>query len=525
MAIQYINSLKQDPKAGAHLGMGRFKITDEQQLQRFLILGTEGGTYYATEHELTVDNAECVKRLVQNDKTGLKAVETIVAVSDAGRAPKNDPALLALAVAVKFGTPVVRAAALAALPKVARIGTHLFHFAGYCKALGVGWGRAVRTAFARWYTARGEYSLAKQLVKYQSRDGWSHRDILRLAHVTPLNLEQQALFHWVVKGEGPGTTWEKGSAVEHVWAFEQAKKATNVQQLVQLIVDYKLPREAIPTEFLNSPEVWATLLVEMKPEALVRNLAKMTQVGLLKPLSAETLTVCNRLRDPAELKAARVHPLKMLSALMTYKRGHGVRGSLSWTPVPQIVGALEQGFHAAFGTIEPTNKRVMECLDVSGSMTMGEIAGVPGLSPRVASACMAMVSAKTEQQVTFVAFTNTLVPFPVHAGSSLDHVIRTADGMAFGATDCSAPMEYAIRHNIQVDAFRVYTDSETNCNRRPPARALADYRQRTGIDAKLIVVGMTASDVSIADPNDPGMLDVVGFDTAAPNLMSDFIKG
>jgi 60 kDa SS-A/Ro ribonucleoprotein len=30
---------------------------------------------------------------------------------------------------------------------------------------------------------------------------------------------------------------------------------------------------------------------------------------------------------------------------------------------------------------------------------------------------------------------------------------------------------------------------------------------------------------SIADPNDPGMLDVVGFDTATPQLVSDFARG
>jgi len=38
------------------------------------------------------------------------------------------------------------------------------------------------------------------------------------------------------------------------------------------------------------------------------------------------------------------------------------------------------------------------------------------------------------------------------------------------------------------------------------------------------VVGMEANDFTIADPDDAGMLDVVGFDTAAPSVMSDFIR-
>ena len=47
----------------------------------------------------------------------------------------------------------------------------------------------------------------------------------------------------------------------------------------------------------------------------------------------------------------------------------------------------------------------------------------------------------------------------------------------------------------------------------------------TGRRAKLIVVGMTATKFTIADPSDPGMLDVVGFDAAAPRVMADFARG
>ena len=50
-------------------------------------------------------------------------------------------------------------------------------------------------------------------------------------------------------------------------------------------------------------------------------------------------------------------------------------------------------------------------------------------------------------------------------------------------------------------------------------------RQASGIDARLVVVGMVSNGFSIADPADPGMLDVVGFDTATPQLISDLARG
>ena len=36
---------------------------------------------------------------------------------------------------------------------------------------------------------------------------------------------------------------------------------------------------------------------------------------------------------------------------------------------------------------------------------------------------------------------------------------------------------------------------------------------------------MVSNGFTIADPNDAGMLDVVGFDTATPQLMSEFARG
>jgi 60 kDa SS-A/Ro ribonucleoprotein len=36
---------------------------------------------------------------------------------------------------------------------------------------------------------------------------------------------------------------------------------------------------------------------------------------------------------------------------------------------------------------------------------------------------------------------------------------------------------------------------------------------------------MTATEFTIADPKDGGMLDVVGFDTALPDAMAAFVRG
>ena len=135
-----------------------------RRIDRFLVLGSEGGSYYAGEAALTRDNAQAALRAIAAD--GARAVARIVAVSEGGRAPKNEPALFALALAAAADDLATRRAALAALPRVARTGTHLFQFAAFADGAR-GWGRALRRAVGRWYADQAPERLAYQLVKYR----------------------------------------------------------------------------------------------------------------------------------------------------------------------------------------------------------------------------------------------------------------------------------------------------------------------------------------------------------------------
>lgn len=512
-----------------------WKVDDWTRLERFLILGSEGGTYYVGEKTLTVENASAVMRCIDSD--GERVVRKIVEISDAGRAPKNDPAIFALAMAAKRGRLPTRRAAYLALPKVCRIGTHLFHFAKYVEAFG-GWGRGTRRAVANWYNLREAGSLAYQMVKYQNRDGWKTGDLLRLSHPKPATETHDLLYKWALKGgEALEGVKRKGSSLDLVLAFEEIKAyADKPRKAIKLIEEFDLPRECVPTELLNNPDVWEALLVKMKPEAMIRNLGKMTAVGLIGPMSSGLKEVVTKLSIDKNLIDARLHPVKILGALLTYKQGHGVKGSLSWTPQGKICDALDAAFYKAFGAVKPTGKRTLLALDVSASMDGGQIAGIPGLTPRIGSAAMSLITAAVEPDHAFVAFTsngrgwnfreNTAIQtLEISHRQRLDDVVRTMSNIPFGGTDCALPMIWAKEQKLAVDTFCIYTDNETWQGNIHASQALQDYRRSTGINAKLCVVGMTATEFTIADPDDSGMLDVCGFDTATPEVISNFSEG
>jgi 60 kDa SS-A/Ro ribonucleoprotein len=519
-------------------------VDEWTRLRCFLILGSEGGSYYASEWKLTRENAKAVEKAVRAD--GTRAVAEIVAVSREGRAPKNDPALYALAVAAGLGDEPTRKAALEALPEVARTGTHLFRFAAFVEGFR-GWGRSLRRAVGRWYAAQPVDALAYQAVKYRQREGVTHRDLLRLAHpaqsvsagnpTLAVSDEHRALFEWIVRG---GDTDGLPRLVE---GYVRAQTAETPKQTAELVREHRLPREALKPEHLTSADVWEALLDEMPMTALVRNLATLTRVGVIAPGSEGTARVVAQLGDAERIGRARVHPIALLIAQRTYTGGRGLRGRNTWVAVREVVDALDAAFYASFGNVEPTGKRLLLAVDVSGSMAGGCVAGVPGLTPRDASAALALVTAATEATYEVVGFfagkgglevdrqrrwyagPDGLTPLPLSPRQRLDDAVKTVSDLPFGATDCALPMLYAQVLEREVDTFVIYTDSETWAGDIHPAQALHDYRRASGIDARLVVVGMVSNGFSIADPGDRGMLDVVGFDTATQQLISDFARG
>jgi 60 kDa SS-A/Ro ribonucleoprotein len=493
-----------------------WKLDPWQRLMRFLVLGSEGGTYYVGEQKLTRENATNALACLAED--GPRFVKTVVEVSSKGRAYKNDPALFALALAAASDQPETRRLALEALPQVARIGTHLFHFAAYSDGLR-GWGRGLRQAVARWYQSRNDQQLAYQLAKYQSRDGWSHRDLLRLAHPNPATPAQRALFQWATGSEDFSVEALPGL----VQGLERLKKAASEQEVIELVRAYHAPREVIPTEYLTSPAVWEAMLPSLGITALIRSLGNLSKIGLVVQWADATAQVVERITDRDALRKGRVHPLQVLAALVTYEQGHGMRGHGEWPVATQIVNALNLAYTYTFENINPTGKRIYLALDVSGSMSMGNVSGIPGLSPRMASAALAMMSLNTEKDVIIKGFSGELVPLPIQRNMNLEAVVKAISGIPFGRTDCAQPMLDAIKNNLAVDAFVIYTDNETWAGDIHPAQALAQYRQKTGIPAKLVVVGMTSNSFTIADPKDSGMLDVVGFSTDTPSAIADFI--
>ena len=361
--------------AGGHV----YPVDDMTRLRRFLILGSEGGSYYANERKLTLENAAAVKRCIEND--GARAVYEIAYISRHGRAPKVGPPLFALAMAATYGHLGTRALAFGYLSQMARTGSQLQMFIDYIGSMR-GWGRSLRRAVGKWYTDKDIEDAVYQAVKYRSRYNWTHRDLLRKAHPKAGSSEVQRLVRLDYPGDGAAGNNPYFTLIH---AYEQAKTA-NPEFLALLIRAYNMTWEMVPSEQLDKPEVWEALAEHMPLTALIRNLATLTRVGTIAPM--KSAWVCERLNaigNPFTEDFTRIHPIAVLSALLTYRAGKGVRGHHTWTPVPQVVDALDQAFDQSFATAPQTNQRFYLGIDISGSMGSGKVAGFAnGSDPPIA---------------------------------------------------------------------------------------------------------------------------------------------
>ncbi len=202
-----------------------------------------------------------------------------------------------------------------------------------------------------------------------------------------------------------------------------------------------------------------------------------------------------------------------------------MKGNNEWEVVPAVVDALQALIYKSFENVEPTNKKYYLAVDVSGSMSYNFIGGGNGLvSCAQASAIMAMTIMRTEPACVIKGFSDGLTPLKITANSSIEEAFRNINLANFGGTDCSLPMLDALEKSIYVDTFVVITDNETWAGSIHPEQALKKYQSKVNKDAKLVVIGTTSTGFSIADPECPEMLDVVGFDTATPSVIAEFSK-
>ena len=562
-----------------------YTVSIEEYIRRILILGTIKNKYNSTTNKLDPEAELYIKTQIElgNGQQILTIVEDIYI---SGRAPKQDMTFMIHALLCRTTDIVLRKNALELLKKYRTLSQIYLWKTFHADILndGVkskGYGRAVKRVINQWILSQSAKQLAYQVTKYQQRGKWGITHIMQCAHPKTGSGDDRIFINkitgtpYVKKIKQPSidaTTTDlvlrytiygyeemvklaskynllETNEFKYLTAINWAKTCKdlndeNILTLIENIQSFELTREQISTESLGILDVQKALLVNkdktkitMPFTALLRNLSNLTRLGVFEDREILEL-VLKHFNNQEIIIKARIHPVNILLAWFTYRTGYSDLSKHTWIPNLEIINILEKMFYLSFKTIEPTGKRICILIDASGSMTSPSVC--KAITNAEAAAVLAMTisraEANTKQPVqhTFYLFTSkkynnvkdaglTNVSDLIHSKATFTEVLSAVQRSDWASTDISLGITEAIKFKQMYDAFIVITDNDVNSGIKP-SDALKQYRDIMKIDAKLAVIATQGSDISIADPNDKGMMDFVGFDTHAPKMLQEFIS-
>lgn len=490
-----------------------------KMLRRCLLIGTAKSTYYAGKQELTEDFVAVVREAVAKNPT--RVAQEILYASD-GRSINNSAPILALVLLSMGEAQEAKKAFQEIFPQVVRTGSHFYEWLNYTKSLR-GFGKVIREVGKNWLSREDVKGLAYQLLKYQQRQGFSHRDALRLFHVKPTTEDHQLLFNWVIKGWEELPTEIPSEALAQIWWYEWLKR--NPDQTHEAISQGRLTHEMAAPVGKMDKQAWQLLFNGMPIGAMLRNLGSLTELGVLRADAGANLSRVEAvLNNKEHLRKGRIHPIDVLKALKTYESGGRLgRSQKTWNPVPRIVDILETAVELSFEVVEPTGKVFMHAVDVSGSM--GSLVADMGLSCCEIATTMALVTAKAEKNYTIRGFATDFRNLDITAKDSFSSAVRKASNQNFGGTDASVAYDWMIKHKFKADVVCFWTDSESWAGYKHPSQALAEYRKKVNRNVKAVYVTLAPYRITLVDPKDSLSWDLAGFDPNTPRVIQMLATG
>lgn len=507
---------KVDPKQIENSAGGWVFAPDKwAKLDRFLILGSDSSSFYASARELTFQNMDNLNQCLQED--GPRTVRRIVEIRSQGRAPKVDPSIAAIVWALKHGDQATRRLACDMFSSVVITGSDLLMAMDMLKGFRLGSSRLSRRAIEQWYTKKLPKDVAYQVIKYRSRNNKDHKYCWSYAHGKHPEGELGSITRRFKTGWDDVLTAQDSDNIPQVIKdFVRMKSLINEPDKIAEIIssNRSITWEMVPTEVSNNLAVQWALLRQMPINAMIRNLAKYTASGLFGSNREAVNHVVSRLTDVEAISRSRIHPLKIYVAIRQYATGHGNKGSLTWTPLDRIVDALEKAFSIAMtkNVLGDPNREFLVAVDTSGSMHART--SVAEVTAREIATVMSYIILNQYPNSKGVAFAdNVHSNAPRALGRSLSDYVRDFNGLPSGGTDCSSVIYYARTQGLKPDGIVCLTDSETWKGGHWHVW-LNDLRRTNKKRIKSILCPLVANRHSINNPDDADSMEIVGFDAS-----------
>lgn len=521
-------------------------INPDTLLKRFLHYGRETPLYTPGDRMLNkFFEPNCmtsIDALIADDR-GVDAVAHIVKAFHDGYSAHPEALVFALTACIrqKLNEPL-KENAYNAFKTVCKSPKHFFLFVKFSNELcapNSGWGQGCRRVVNDWYLKQTPLELAETVTRYRGMYYWTHRDIVKLTHPKTDDVALKAVLKYLIKNlnearEEFGNEPSAQPVLAYLQAVEEFKHCHEEDKAARLLEQQKLSLEHVPTHLIKSKEVWTALIPLLPLPVLLRNLKRFSRLRFLRNNHPVMIRVVEALSNPQLICESALHPAQVLICLRTYEQSgrvkyidpeREVRPPVQ--PNAKIIDVLNQLLDSSFKLLVPTGLKYLVMIDTRASLVSGRCWQCNCVPPILAGTLLALSLVRAEREVTVLAFgVGTPVPIHLTKNMALMEAQEKICEIPTSSVDLSSPFLWALENKKAVDVFLVLTDTQVRAGRIKATEELKKYRSELNMpNAKFVVCGLSTPKFSIAAEDDPGMLDIAGFDEQVPRVIEAFSRG
>lgn len=482
-------------------------------IYRFVMLGIDNGTYYVSPSALSLRLMKAFEEYLdphsEKAEMGMRVkrfMQLLLYGTNSSMRKRN--VLSAYAIGLTLMPDEYRNMAYKEFNKIVNTGSDLLYFMAYTRNLGRGVGKGLRRAISRWYNGRDFDQIDYQLAKYTSRQGFHHRDVIRLAHPAPNSDELSAVFKYLLRGGTPPSF----SRFHHI---ERLSQVDNLNELMEIVIKHNLSWEMIPTNpWHKMPEFWERMLDHLPWNAFLRHLRRYINYWIAEKGEYAGFDKAIERLDKVNKEKLHVHPGRILDAHI----------ALVDLRIEKVTEALKGAFFRGFERVKPTDISIGIGTDTSGSMFYAAlfdkaIAINATLEKAIKNTETVFFKSnayipKLTMSISDLAFAG---PFPINA-----HKLRRL-GIKPGHTNAASVIEHFLEKGSRHDAIVIITDEETWLGKHP-SRVFEKYQKRVNPNAKLVVITLSPAGRPMTDPSKADQVTVVGWTPDIAKIVVNFAR-
>lgn len=412
-----------------HEGAQAYGLSPRQALAQLAATGTFNATFYAGAREQLTEVLELAWQ-VEPDFLA----KTAVFAFEKGYM-KDMPALLLAVLSCLHGDEFSRA-----FPRIVRNGKMLRNFVQVMRSGATG-RKSLGTRPKRFVQAWFEQASDIEVMRAAVGNEPSLADVIKMVHPKPASAARAALYGYLI-----GKPHDVLALPELVKAFEAFKR------------DPSLPVPAVPFQMLTAlpltREHWVEITGTAGWQMLRQNLNSLARNGVFE-VEGFAEQLARRLRDPEEIRRARVFPYQLMVAF-----------TMADAAVPGVVKeALQDAMEIALANVPAIDGRVVVCPDVSGSMSSPVTGHRQGASSKVrcidVAALVAAAFLRANRTARVLPFEQDVVDVDLNPRDAvMTNAVKLA-AIGGGGTNCSAPLEWLAQERAKVDLVVFVSDNQS----------------------------------------------------------------